>query len=93
MIRRARRRRVRRWIAALVLVALIPAGVSYERALVYPGNASFVVRTVEWVRDHGGGPLVDIAENVYYGLKAPPNTAPAAGALPTAAAPAAAAPA
>jgi hypothetical protein len=91
--RRARRRRLRRWIAALVLAALIPAEVSYERALVYPGNASFLVRTVEWIRDHGGGPLVDIAENVYYGLKAPPNTAPAAGALPTAAAPAAAAPA
>jgi hypothetical protein len=92
-VRRARRRRVRRWIVALVLIALIPPGVSYERALVYPGNASFLIRTVEWVRDHGGAPLVDLAENVYYGLKAPPDTAPDAGALPKAAAPAATAPA
>ena len=33
---------------------------SYTQALTYPGNASFAVRTVEWVRDNGGGGLVDL---------------------------------
>lgn len=31
------------------------------RALTYPGQASFLVRTVEWVRDNGGG-VVDLLE-------------------------------
>jgi hypothetical protein len=77
--------RWRRRIAALVVVvALIPIGVSYGRALIYPGNASFTVRTVEWVRDHGGSPLVDFAENIYYRLHAPSNAAPAPSTLPQA---------
>jgi hypothetical protein len=74
----------RRRIAVLLVVALIPVGVSYGRALVYPGNASFLVRTVEWVRDHGGAPAVDLAENIYYRLHAPSNGAPAPSALPQA---------
>jgi hypothetical protein len=50
--------------------------VSYARALMYPGRASVSVRTVEWVREHGCGPLVDAAENVWYSHHAPPTTAP-----------------
>jgi hypothetical protein len=41
---------------------------SYAQALTYPGDASVEVRTVEWVRDHGGGPLVDLAESWWYAL-------------------------
>jgi hypothetical protein len=72
----------RRWVLALVAVCLIPLGVSYGQALTYPGSASFAVRTVEWVRDHGGGPLVNAVENVYYGLKAPTGKAPDPATLP-----------
>jgi hypothetical protein len=39
---------------------------SYVQALTYPGDASFSVRTVEWVRDNGGSGLVDLAENWWY---------------------------
>jgi hypothetical protein len=64
------------------VVCLIPFGVSYGQALAYPGNASFLVRTVEWVRDNGGGPLVNAVENLYYGLKAPSGASPDPAALP-----------
>lgn len=77
-------RRRRRWIALLVIALLVPVSVSYIRALTYPGNASTLVRTVEWVRDHGGGPLVDTAENIYYRLHAPPDGPPDPQTLPTA---------
>lgn len=49
--------------AALTAVLLGVVGLSYARALTYPGNASWEVRTVEWVRDHGGSGVVDIVEN------------------------------
>jgi hypothetical protein len=61
---------------------LVPASISYVRALTYPGNASFVVRTVEWVRDHGGSPIVNAAENLYYRLHAPADVAPDPTSLP-----------
>jgi len=38
-----------------VIGALAWPVTSYARALTYPAQASFVVRTVEWVRDNGGG--------------------------------------
>lgn len=77
--RRRRPRSVRhRRVTALVVVALlaltVPAGVSYGRALTYPGDASFSVRSVEWVREHGGAPLVDAVENWYYSRQAPSAT-------------------
>ncbi|GAY13062.1 phosphodiester glycosidase family protein [Pseudonocardia sp. N23] len=61
----------------------MPVTVSYIRALTYPGNASVLVRTVEWVRDHGGAPLVNAAENVYYRLHAPADGPPDPQALPS----------
>lgn len=62
-------------LAVLLLLALaVPTGISYGRALTYPGDASFSVRSVEWVREHGGAPLVDAVENWYYSHHAPPAT-------------------
>ncbi|HTK65826.1 MAG TPA: hypothetical protein VL595_25815 [Pseudonocardia sp.] len=52
------------WVCAVVAVTVV--GASYGRALTFPGRASVAVRTVDWVRDHGGGPLVDRAENWWY---------------------------
>lgn len=69
-------RRRRRWrLTALVLVAVltVPA-VSYIRALTYPGNATVAVRTVEWIRDNGGGRIIDTIENWRYSRQAPPST-------------------
>ncbi|GAA1854712.1 phosphodiester glycosidase family protein [Pseudonocardia ailaonensis] len=93
-----RRRTVRRLVVCLLVVGLIPAGISYGRALTYPGNASFLARTVDWVRASGGGPLVNLVENVVYRLRTPstappaPASLPAAPAVPSASAPAPLAP-
>lgn len=77
-------------IALLVALAMVWPTVSYVRALTYPGDASFVVRSVEWVRDHGGGGLVDTVENWWFaqGPTGPPDPAsvpaPAAATNPVA---------
>lgn len=52
------------WVAWVVFLTVV--GTSYGRALAYPGEASVAVRTVDWVRDQGGGPVVDAAENWWY---------------------------
>jgi hypothetical protein len=59
--------RVLSFITAAALVTLVATvGISYGRALTYPGEASIAVRTVDWIRDHGGGPVVDAVENWVY---------------------------
>lgn len=61
-------------VVVLLLALAVPPGVSYARALTFPGDASFSVRSVEWVREHGGAPLVDAVENWYYSRQAPSAT-------------------
>ncbi len=72
---RARRRLLRRLGLAFLLAALVLVvpGVSFARAMTYPGSAPVSVRAVEWVRDHGGGGLVDAIENWWYTRQAPPS--------------------
>lgn len=70
-----RRRRIRkRWIALACCLLLVVPAVSYVRALLYPGTASFSVRTVEWFRDHGGGSIIDAIETWKYSHQQPPAT-------------------
>ena len=70
-------------VAALAAVAVLgTVGASYARAITYPGDASWQVRTVEWVRDHGDGGLVDAVENWWYAHNRPTGAAPAPGSLP-----------
>ncbi|MFG1912022.1 phosphodiester glycosidase family protein [Kribbella sp. NPDC048928] len=64
----------KRWIALACCLLLVVPTVSYVRALLYPGNASFGVRTVEWVRDHGGGAIIDAVETWRYSRQQPPAT-------------------
>jgi phosphodiester glycosidase len=94
-------RRPRRRLAVALAVA-VPVGVlsapaaSYVTALTAPGSTDWQTTSVEWVRDHGGGPLVDTVENWWYAHNRPTGAVPAAGTLPTdggAARPAAAQPA
>jgi hypothetical protein len=70
--------------AMLIGIAAWPA-TSYVSALTYPGQASFTVRTVEWVRDHGGGGVVDVLENWWYS-RPPGAAAPNVASLPSPAA-------
>ena len=86
---RRRHHRVRRLIVGLLLVGLGLSTASYVRALTYPGNATWQQRSVSWVRDHGGSPIVNRAENWYYTRNAPSTAPPNPAALPTTAAPAA----
>ncbi|WP_165949323.1 phosphodiester glycosidase family protein [Kribbella turkmenica] len=69
---RSRRRARKRWIALVCCLLLVVPAVSYVRALLYPGSASFAVRSVEWARDHGGGMLIDTIETWRYSRHAPP---------------------
>ncbi|MEO6996692.1 MAG: phosphodiester glycosidase family protein [Terracoccus sp.] len=82
--RRQRRRRHRKLkIAALVVLALpLAPTVSFVQAMTYPGNAPASVRAVEWVRDHGGGGLVDRVETWYYSRNAPAAVGPPSDRLP-----------
>lgn len=57
-------------LAVLVLLLVAPA-LSFAKAMTYPGNAPASVRAVEWVRDHGGGPIVDRVETWLYSRQAP----------------------
>jgi hypothetical protein len=47
---------------------------SYGQALVYPGEAPLSVRSVTWLRDHGGSPIVDAVENWWYTRDPPPKS-------------------
>jgi hypothetical protein len=78
------RRRLARQITALVVARSIgTAALSYTHALTYPGNASWQVRTVEWVRDHGGTGLVNAVENWWFAHNVPTGIAPPASSLPS----------
>ncbi|WP_051683503.1 phosphodiester glycosidase family protein [Blastococcus sp. URHD0036] len=78
-------RRARRWRRllglALAALLLLPA-ISFERAMTAPGGGSWEERTVEWVRDHGGAPVVNWMENWYYSRHEPSGVAPEDAALP-----------
>lgn len=82
-VRTARRWRIRRFVVLAVLAALIYPAVTYVQALTYPGSASVMVRTVDWLRDSmGAGAVVDTVENWWYGRHAPPTGPPAADTVP-----------
>jgi hypothetical protein len=75
--RTAKARWIRRGIAVLVVLLLIPVGVSYVHALRQPGTDSLGIRTVEWIRDHGGNGVVNTIERWWY-----TNNPPAVGGRP-----------
>ena len=76
--------RGRGWLVVLVVVALLlaPAEFSIGRALAAPGQATVPVRLVEWLRDHGGGPVVDVVEYWVYAHNRPGGAAPDPTAIP-----------
>lgn len=64
----------RRRLILLVMAALLMVPtVSFAQAMTYPGSAPASVRAVEWVRDHGGGGLVDRVETWLYSRNPPPT--------------------
>jgi len=87
--RRRRRSRSRvslkaRLVAALVVMAvLIWPVASYADALTAPGEAPWQIRSVDWLRDYGGAPLINTIENWYYSRAVPADGIPASSAVPT----------
>ena len=66
---RGRRRRAHhrlRWAALAFVVAIAPVTYSYARALTGPGYDSVAARSVEWLRDHRMGGVVDFAERRWF---------------------------
>ena len=74
--RQISRREVKIWklLAAAALVVLTLASVSYARALLTPGYATWNDKTSSWIRDHGGGPVLNAYENWRYA--SPPSDTP-----------------
>ena len=74
-------------VVGLLLVALVPVGADYVDSLRGPGTDSMGARTVEWMRDHGFGPMVNSIERWWYTQNTPPEGGTPEGGLPTAEAP------
>lgn len=74
--RRARRsprhRFVLRALALAAFLLVFQAGWSYVHALTAPGTDPWSARSVEWVRDHGGGGIVNRIEHWWYTNHPPP---------------------
>jgi hypothetical protein len=75
-------RRLRRVALLALAICLMPAAASWIDTLGKPRNVSFDIATVEWVRSHGGNPLVSQVENWYYTLTAPSKGGPPLKSLP-----------
>ncbi|HEY2192691.1 MAG TPA: hypothetical protein VGH76_10380 [Actinomycetospora sp.] len=89
----ASRRRLRVvMVVTTLVVAAVPVGVSIGQALGGPGQASTSVRLVEWLRDHGGGGVVSLGENLWYARNRPSSGAPDPASIPAMPATSAAAP-
>ena len=88
--RRARRsprhRFILRALALAAFVVVFQAGWSYVHALTAPGTDPLSVRSVEWVREHGGGGIVNRIEHWWYTNHPPPVGGKPAHGLPQSAA-------
>jgi hypothetical protein len=75
---------VRRVATITICLCLAPVLISYTTTLAGPSNSSFVIRTFEWLRDHGAARLASQIEGVYYTLNAPATGGPPLTRLPLA---------
>jgi len=68
----ARRRRLRTAVLVVVVALVAPLAWSYGSALAAGGTDGLGVRSVEWLKDHGGAGLVRWVEKEWYSHHAPP---------------------
>jgi hypothetical protein len=52
-------------------MCLVPTTTSYLIAMTQPSNATFAIRSFEWLRDHGAAGLAVQVEDIVYSLGAP----------------------
>jgi hypothetical protein len=88
---RKRRRIVTLAVVGVLVLALIPIGKNYVDALRAPGTDAMGARTVEWMREHGFGPMVNSIERWWYSNNKPKVGGTPEGGLPQSDAPTAAA--
>lgn len=82
--RRGWKPRPSRMVALALPLLLVGAFTwSYTGYLLAPGAAATSVRTSDWMRDHGLGPMVDRLEQYLYNRHGPSNGPVSAGQLPT----------
>jgi hypothetical protein len=72
-VRSRRAKWTRRLIAIAIVILLIPVAVSYVDYINKPGSDTLSVRTVEWIRDHGGNGIVNTVERWWYTNNPPPT--------------------
>ena len=77
-----RRLAIRRIVALAVLVFVASSLISYTKTMLASSNVGFGVRSVEWLREHGAGWLVNDVEHIYYSLNAPQKGGPPLKSLP-----------
>jgi hypothetical protein len=70
--RSTRSKWIRRGVAIAVVILLIPVAVSYVHYIQRPGSDTLSVKTVEWIRDHGGNGVVNTIERWWYTNNPPP---------------------
>ena len=71
--RSTRSKWIRRGVAIAVVILLIPVAVSYVHYIQRPGSDTLSVKTVEWIRDHGGNGVVNTIERWWYTNNPPPT--------------------
>jgi hypothetical protein len=64
---------VRRGVVLVVVLLLVPVVVSYVDYVNQPGSDTLSVRTVEYIRDHGGNGIVNTIERWWYTNNPPPT--------------------
>jgi hypothetical protein len=62
---------VLRAIGLVVVLALLPVGLSYAHALTSPGSQGWQARSVDWLRDHGLNGVVDYVESAWLAAHPP----------------------
>ena len=70
--RSTRSKWIRRGVGIAVVILLIPVAVSYVHYIQRPGSDTLSVKTVEWIRDHGGNGVVNTIERWWYTNNPPP---------------------
>jgi hypothetical protein len=61
---------------------LVPITASFLTTMAGASNASFSIRSIEWLRDHGAAAIASRLESFYYTLNAPATGGPALHRLP-----------
>jgi hypothetical protein len=75
-------RRARRVSVIALCMCAVPIVSSYVTTMLGPSNSSFMIRSFEWLRDHGAAGIASGIEGIYYTLNAPATGGPALRTLP-----------